>query len=84
MNKIGYHNREIEKGVFGEVSKIREEFEEFMDAHTQGVTLMELQELSDMFLAVDGYLQKHHPTISLTDLIKMADVTRRVFENGRR
>ena len=29
---MGYHTREFEKGEYGEVSKIKEEFEEFLDA----------------------------------------------------
>lgn len=45
---MGYHTRKIEKGVVGEASKIREEFEEFMDAVEQNNRVMELVELSDM------------------------------------
>ena len=30
---MGYHLRNIEKGELGEFSKIREEFEELLDAH---------------------------------------------------
>lgn len=82
--KIGYHKTKIERGVFGETSKIREEVEELLDAERQGVKLMELQELSDIIGAVQGYLVKHHPGITLQDLIKMAQVTNRAFEVGER
>ena len=80
----GYHHALIKRGAFGEVSKIEEEFWEFMDALRQGVTVMQLVELSDMLGAIEGWLEKHHPSISLAHLIKMKDVTKRAFKNGHR
>lgn len=80
----GYHIKEIERGEFGEPSKIKEEVEEFLDACDQGVSIMALVELSDLLGAVRGFLEKHHPTVSLEDLIKMSDVTTRVFQHGYR
>lgn len=82
--KPGYHLREIEKGVLGESSKIREEFEEFLDAEMQGVAVMQLVELSDMMGAVEAYLEKHFPGIAITDLLTMSWVTQRAFKNGHR
>jgi hypothetical protein len=82
--KPGYHLRPIAKGVLGDPSKIVEELEEFMDAVEQGVKIMALVELSDLVGAVDAYLQKHHAGTSFEDLLKMRDVTKRAFENGRR
>lgn len=81
---MGYHVRSIKKGQAGEISKIREEFEELLDAIEQGTTLMALLELSDMIGAITLYLNKHHPSISVYDLIKMADRTRSAFEDGSR
>lgn len=84
MSEAGYHLTKIEKGQLGEISKIQEELDELKDAKTQGVKLMELIELSDLIGAVELYLNKHHSGTTLDDLIKMKDVTKRAFENGRR
>lgn len=81
---MGYHIRKIIKGVYGEASKIREEFEEFSDAEERGVKLMELVELSDLVGAIQGYLRKYHPTIRLEDLQYMAELTKSAFEEGER
>lgn len=83
-DKIGYHIKHIEKGVLGESSKIREEFEEFLDAEMQGISLMQLMELSDMMGAIEAYLKKHFPDIAITDLLTMSWVTQRAFKNGHR
>lgn len=82
--KPGYHIRKIERGVLGEASKVREETEEFLDAVDQGVSIMALVELSDLIGAIDSYLAKHHPGVTMDDLKAMNAVTRRAFENGRR
>lgn len=81
---IGYHKAKITRGVFGEDTKIFEEIDEFADALDQGVQIMALVELSDLIGAIEGWLAKHHPTVTLADLAAMAAVTRRVFENGHR
>lgn len=84
MTTAGYHLVEPKRGTFGELSKIYEEIDELKDAENQDATLMLLQELSDVIGAIEGYLAKHHPTIKINDLIKMKDITRRVFESGCR
>lgn len=81
---MGYHLKEPVRGEFGELSKVHEEAEELKDAEAQGATLMILQELSDMIGAIEGYLEKHHPSVGLVDLIIMKDITRRVFNDGTR
>ncbi len=80
----GYHLDEIPRGVFGEVSKIEEEVAELRDAHTQGVDILELCELSDLVGAIRGYLRKRFPGMGMQDLIDMADVTERAFLAGDR
>lgn len=80
----GYHLSAIPQGTYGEFSKIEEELYEAKDAAEQGVKIMELVELSDMLLAVEGYLKKHHPGTTLDDLRSMAAVTNRAFETGHR
>lgn len=79
---IGYHLENIPKAKFGTFEKIVEEFLELKDAHAQKVVVMELVELSDLLGAIDGYVSKYNLTLS--DLIAMKDVTKRVFENGHR
>lgn len=80
----GYHLKEIKKGVVGELSKVYEEVEEIKDAEEQGVDVMILVELSDMLGATQLYLEKHHPSISIQDLLKMSEVTQRAFKTGGR
>lgn len=84
IEKPGYHLVEIEKGEVGELSKIKEEIEEAMDAKMQSSELMVLVELSDAVGAIEAYLLKYHPSFSLRDLQIMAGITKRAFENGRR
>jgi len=80
----GYHLSNLTKGEVGEISKIREELEELEDAARQDCKIMELVELSDLYGAIELYLQKHHPNISMTDLQVMNKITQRAFVNGFR
>lgn len=82
--KPGYHLTEIKKGRIGEISKIQEELDELKDAHSQGVKVMELVELSDLIGAVEAYLEENHRGYTVEDLLEMSKVTRRAFENGHR
>lgn len=81
---IGYHVAFIARGQFGFPSKVLEETQEFMDAISQNNPLMALQELSDLYGAIKGYLQTHHPTITMEDLATMSEATRRAFAGGHR
>lgn len=81
---FGYHMNDIPKGALGELSKVHEEVLEALDAEEQGCALMVLQELSDAVGAIEAYLQKHHPSLSLNDLAAMARITERAFLSGRR
>ena len=80
----GYHIAAIPRGEFGQLSKIFEELHEAQDAEDQGVKLMVLQELSDAIGAMEGYLKKHSPNVTLQDLIDMSKVTQRAFMSGNR
>lgn len=80
----GYHLADIVKQDYGTIGKIQEEVLELKDAYDQGVKLMVLQELSDIIGAVEGYLEKDFPNITLDDLIKMNETTRRAFKSGHR
>lgn len=79
---MGYHINKIERGVFGEFSKIKEEFLEAEDALQQGNKVMALVELSDLIGAIEAYCSKHN--ITLDDLLKMKDATKRAFTDGMR
>lgn len=82
---MGYHINKIEKGVMGDVSKIREEFEEFMDAVDQGEKIMQLIELSDLIGAIEAYtLKMTGGNITLNNLLSMKDLTKSAFEDGSR
>jgi NTP pyrophosphatase (non-canonical NTP hydrolase) len=80
--KPGYHLDKIPKGVLGEVSKIQEEVAELADAHKQGIKLMAMVELADLYGAMEAYAQ--NLGITMEDVKAMAEVTKRAFENGRR
>lgn len=80
----GYHLVDIPRGVYGDSSKIMEEVLELVDADKQSARIMALCEVSDIVGAVLGYLAKHHPGITLDDVLKMVDITRRAFESGHR
>lgn len=80
----GYHIASIAKGELGEISKIEEEFSEFIDATRQDVTIMQLVELSDLFGAIEAWLIKYHPAITIDQVLRMKSVTQRAFKNGHR
>ena len=82
--KPGYHLSEIQKGEVGESSKLLEEVLELQDAERQGCKIMALIELSDLIGAVDVYVERHHPDTTFDDLVIMAKITRRAFDNGHR
>jgi DNA polymerase II large subunit len=82
---MGYHVRNIEKGVCGELSKVNEEVQEAIDADAQNNPVMVLVELSDIIGAIECYLEANYKeTITLDDLIVMSKATRRAFQTGAR
>lgn len=81
---MGYHLKEIPRGVFGEFEKIEEEVAELKDALEQNNRIMALVELSDLLGAIDGFLDKHFSGFSLDDLLTMSEATKRAFEDGTR
>lgn len=77
----GYHITEIPKGTHGLFDKILEEAMEFVDANKQNCKIMELVELSDLYGAIEAYLQINHPTVTMDDLKIMSDITKRAFKD---
>lgn len=80
---IGYHTKQIKKGVIGEFSKVEEEWQEVLDARKQDSKVMELVELSDMIGAIDLYL-KNKFNMSVLDLTSFSEITQRAFKSGHR
>lgn len=80
----GYHVSEIPKYAYGTAEKIQEEILELLDAEQQDCKVMCLVELSDILGAIEGYLTKNFSGITLEDLLKMKDITKRAFKEGTR
>lgn len=80
---MGYHNREIEKGVLGEFSKIKEEFEELEDAFEQSDKILQLCELTDLVGAIELYVENKF-NLTLEDLKKFSDKTKSAFKENKR
>lgn len=79
---MGYHIREIKKGVLGTSSKIREELDELEDALEQGVKIMVLVEMADLYGALEAMAETLGITIG--DLKDMSNITKRAFSDGSR
>ncbi len=79
----GYHLTKIPKGKFGRFSKVEEEFLECKDAINQENRIMTLCELSDLVGAIEAFALKEF-NISLDDIIKMKNATKRAFVSGTR
>lgn len=79
---MGYHKKEIKKGQLGEFSKIQEEMDELTDAVEQNIAPLIICELCDMIGAIELYAQKWN--LTLDDLVKMKDLTKSAFVEGKR
>jgi len=71
-----FHKAIIQKGIYGELSKIKEELDEAYDAESQNQDLMLLIELSDIIGAVEGVSKKYGFT--LEQLIAFAKLRSKV------
>ena len=81
-HNFGYHTREIEKGVLGEFSKIKEEFEELEDAVKQDDPIMILCECSDLIGAIEKFTLKYN--IDIQNLISFNKKTENAFKCNKR
>ncbi|MBI2102707.1 hypothetical protein HYT55_02620 [Candidatus Woesearchaeota archaeon] len=84
VKKKGYHEMIIPKAPAGSFLKIAEEFREARDAYMNHNPIMLLVELADIYGAMELFLEKHSPEISMEDVRRLQEVTRRAFQNGRR
>ena len=64
------------------MSKVREELEELGDAIEQGVRIMALLEMADLYGALRALAAEYE--VSMKDLEAMDNVTARAFEHGER
>lgn len=80
---MGYHTSSIKKGEMGAFSKVEEEIQELLDAAKQGVHGLIICELSDLLGAIEAFVEKRY-NLSLYDLIKFKDLTKKAFEDGTR
>jgi len=71
-----FHKAIIQKGIYGQLSKIKEELDEAYDAESQNQDLMLLIELSDIIGAVEGVSKKYGFT--LEQLMKFAKLRSKV------
>lgn len=81
---MAYHIKKIERGTYGNFSKIKEEFLELEDAVEQNNKVLALCEIADLFGAIEGYLQTHAAGISIEDILKMMTATKEAFLSGER
>ena len=72
----GYHTHLMKKGVLGEISKIREELDELIDAHEQKARILALCEVADLVGAIELYLTRHLPGFTIADAQQMVAMTR--------
>ncbi len=79
---MGYHKVKIEKGVLGEYSKIKEEFEELTDAVNQNCKGLIICELCDLIGSIEEYIKKYN--LTLEDLKQFSDLTKEAFISGHR
>ena len=80
---MGYHKNIITKGKIGEFSKITEEYQELVDSIEQNVKILELVELSDLYGAIESYIQINH-NMEMCDLSDMSQLTKNAFIDGTR
>ncbi len=79
---MSYHINKIEKGILGEFSKIKEEFQELEDAFHQNNKILQICELSDLIGSIEEYIKKYN--ITLNDLISFSNLTKSAFKDGTR
>ena len=70
---MSYHKTEIEKGILGEFSKIKEEFEELKDAVEQEDKILQICELSDLIGAIESFCQNKFNYSTLQKIKQLAD-----------
>ena len=76
---MGHHKVKIKKGVFGEYSKVREEFEELTDAVEQKNKILIICELADLVGAIEEYTKSFNLTVK--DLREFSNLNNKQNKN---
>lgn len=71
------------RGRFGEASKVKEEFEEWEEANSDGYKVLEQVELVDLVGAIIGYAEKKF-NIDADSLLKEAKAKNRTMSKKRK
>lgn len=81
MSEFGYHSKFIQKGEYGEFSKIEEEYKELEDIwnNTQNRVLTAC-ELSDLYGAMEAFAEKTL-NIPMNEIVKMSNLTKDVYDS---
>lgn len=74
---MGYHKTTIQRGSYGNFSKIEEEFLELKDANEDDDPILELCEISDLIGAIEGYVRIKY-NITLGEVMKFMEKTKSV------
>ncbi len=80
---MGYHKKDIKRGIIGEFSKIKEEFDELEDAFEQDDKILQICELTDLIGAIELYVESKF-NLTLQDLKTFSDKTKSAFIEKRR
>lgn len=73
---MAFHLTEINKGIYGEASKIQEELNELNDAIIQDDKILIQIELSDIYGALEAVAERYG--LTMNDLKKFSDKTKSV------
>lgn len=80
---MSYHLREIKpQGVYGQISKVYEELDEYEESLEQNNRIMALVELSDVYGALEAVVHGHG--FDMKDIETMSQATKRAFQVGAR
>lgn len=79
---MSYHLKKIKKGKLGKISKVQEEVKEYKDALKQKCKIMAELELADIYGALEAVAKSHN--LTMKDLKKMSELTKRAFKSGDR
>ncbi len=79
---MAFHKKHINKGVIGEFSKVREEFEELEDAFEQKDMILMMVELADLYGAIEEFAGEKFG-ITMSDIKSFSDKTKSMYVDGK-
>ena len=79
MENYGYHTKRIDKGVYGDFSKVKEEFEELEDAwNNRKSVALTICELADLYGSMKAFAEKTL-NIPMEEIVKFSELTDEVY-----